>query len=116
MRGLFASALAALLLLTAVPGRAQTSPAAPATDAGASRIEDFIRVAADGRDAADIRDLIASNEVLAQAGDVGQLPYPSQIFAFGPIDIAPGRFAVLHDPHGAMFAVIKLNEEALQSA
>jgi uncharacterized protein len=36
--------------------------------------------------------------------------------AFGPIDIAPGRFAVLHDPHGAMFAVIKLSEEALQSA
>jgi predicted enzyme related to lactoylglutathione lyase len=31
--------------------------------------------------------------------------------AFGPIDIPAGRFAVVHDPHGAMFAVIKLSEE-----
>ena len=27
---------------------------------------------------------------------------------FGPMDIEPGRFAVLHDPQGANFAVIKL--------
>ncbi len=32
--------------------------------------------------------------------------------AFGPIDIPAGRFAVVHDPHGAMFAVIRLPEEA----
>jgi Predicted enzyme related to lactoylglutathione lyase len=32
--------------------------------------------------------------------------------AFGPIDIPAGRFAVVHDPHGAMFAVIKMPEEA----
>jgi predicted enzyme related to lactoylglutathione lyase len=31
--------------------------------------------------------------------------------AFGPIDIPAGRFAVVHDPHGAMFAVIKMPEE-----
>ncbi len=30
--------------------------------------------------------------------------------AFGPIDIPAGRFAVVHDPHGAMFAVIKMSE------
>ncbi|HEX6665075.1 MAG TPA: VOC family protein [Solirubrobacterales bacterium] len=36
--------------------------------------------------------------------------------AFGPIDIAVGRFAVVQDPHGAAFAVIKLSEEALGSA
>ncbi len=28
--------------------------------------------------------------------------------AFGPVDIMAGRFAVVHDPHGAMFAVIKM--------
>jgi uncharacterized protein len=28
--------------------------------------------------------------------------------AFGPIDIMAGRFAVVHDPQGAMFAVIKM--------
>lgn len=32
--------------------------------------------------------------------------------AFGPIDIPAGRFAVVHDPHGAMFAVIKMPDEA----
>lgn len=32
--------------------------------------------------------------------------------AFGPIDIPAGRFAVVHDPHGAMFAVIQMPEEA----
>ena len=31
--------------------------------------------------------------------------------AFGPIDIMAGRFAVVHDPHGATFAVIKMAEE-----
>lgn len=31
--------------------------------------------------------------------------------AFGPIDIPAGRFAVVHDPHGSMFAVIKMPEE-----
>lgn len=30
--------------------------------------------------------------------------------AFGPIDIPAGRFAVIHDPWGAMFTVIKLAE------
>jgi len=28
----------------------------------------------------------------------------------GPIDIEPGRFAVLADPQGAVFNVIKMNE------
>ena len=32
--------------------------------------------------------------------------------AFGPIDIMAGRFAVVHDPHGATFAVIKMAEES----
>jgi hypothetical protein len=32
--------------------------------------------------------------------------------AFGPIDIPAGRFAVVADPFGAMFAVIQLPEEA----
>jgi predicted enzyme related to lactoylglutathione lyase len=32
--------------------------------------------------------------------------------AFGPIDIPAGRFAVVHDPAGAMFCVIKLADEA----
>jgi uncharacterized protein len=32
--------------------------------------------------------------------------------AFGPVDIPAGRFAVVHDPHGAMFAVIQMPEEA----
>ena len=27
-----------------------------------------------------------------------------------PMDIEPGRFAVLADPQGAMFSVIKMNE------
>ncbi len=31
--------------------------------------------------------------------------------AFGPIDIMAGRFAVVQDPHGATFAVIKMAEE-----
>ncbi len=31
--------------------------------------------------------------------------------AFGPIDIMAGRFAVVHDPHGATFAVIKMAEQ-----
>lgn len=31
--------------------------------------------------------------------------------AFGPVDIMAGRFAVVHDPQGAMFAVIKMSEE-----
>lgn len=29
----------------------------------------------------------------------------------GPVDIPPGRFAVVHDPHGGVFAVITPNEE-----
>lgn len=32
--------------------------------------------------------------------------------AFGPIDIPAGRFAVVHDSYGAMFAVIKTPDEA----
>jgi uncharacterized protein len=32
--------------------------------------------------------------------------------AFGPTDIAAGRFAVVHDPQGAMFAVIKMADPA----
>jgi hypothetical protein len=28
--------------------------------------------------------------------------------AFGPVDIPAGRFAVVHDPHGAMFSVIQM--------
>ncbi|HSS04305.1 MAG TPA: VOC family protein [Solirubrobacterales bacterium] len=32
--------------------------------------------------------------------------------AFGPVDIPVGRFAVIRDPHGAAFAVIKLSGEA----
>lgn len=32
--------------------------------------------------------------------------------SFGPVDIPVGRFAVVRDPHGAAFAVIKLSEEA----
>ncbi len=32
--------------------------------------------------------------------------------SFGPIDIPVGRFAIVQDPHGAAFAVIKLSEEA----
>lgn len=32
--------------------------------------------------------------------------------AFGPIDIPAGRFAVVRDPNGATFAVIKTSEEA----
>jgi predicted enzyme related to lactoylglutathione lyase len=31
---------------------------------------------------------------------------------FGPIDIPAGRFAVVGDPHGAVFAVIQMPEEA----
>lgn len=31
---------------------------------------------------------------------------------FGPVDIPAGRFAVVNDPHGAVFAVIKMPEEA----
>ncbi|HKA67062.1 MAG TPA: VOC family protein [Solirubrobacterales bacterium] len=31
--------------------------------------------------------------------------------AFGPVDISAGRFAVVHDPHGAMFAVIQTPEQ-----
>lgn len=29
---------------------------------------------------------------------------------FGPVDIPAGRFAVVHDPHGAVFAVIQMPE------
>jgi predicted enzyme related to lactoylglutathione lyase len=32
--------------------------------------------------------------------------------AFGPVDIPAGRFAVVHDPHGAMFSVIQMPEQA----
>jgi len=32
--------------------------------------------------------------------------------SFGPIDIPVGRFAIVQDPHGAAFAVIKLAENA----
>jgi len=32
--------------------------------------------------------------------------------AFGPIDIMAGRFAVVQDPHGATFAVIKMPEQS----
>jgi predicted enzyme related to lactoylglutathione lyase len=35
---------------------------------------------------------------------------------FGPVDIPPGRFAILADPFGASFAVIALSEEALANA
>jgi hypothetical protein len=31
---------------------------------------------------------------------------------FGPVDIPAGRFAVVKDPHGAVFAVIQMPEEA----
>lgn len=31
---------------------------------------------------------------------------------FGPVDIPAGRFAVVHDPQGAVFAVIQMPEEA----
>jgi predicted enzyme related to lactoylglutathione lyase len=31
---------------------------------------------------------------------------------FGPVDIPAGRFAVVNDPHGAVFAVIQMPEEA----
>ena len=33
-----------------------------------------------------------------------------------PVDIPFGRFAILTDPHGASFAVIALNDEALESS
>jgi predicted enzyme related to lactoylglutathione lyase len=36
--------------------------------------------------------------------------------SFGPIDLPVGRFAVVADPWGATFAVIKLNEETLAEA
>lgn len=36
--------------------------------------------------------------------------------AFGPMDIGVGRIAVVHDPWGATFTVIRLNEETLGSA
>jgi len=36
--------------------------------------------------------------------------------AFGPVDIMAGRFAVVHDPWGAMFAVIQMPEEEAQAA
>lgn len=32
--------------------------------------------------------------------------------AFGPVDIPAGRFAVVHDPFGAMFAVIQMPDQA----
>ncbi len=32
--------------------------------------------------------------------------------SFGPVDIPAGRFAMVADPHGAAFAVIKLSDEA----
>jgi predicted enzyme related to lactoylglutathione lyase len=32
---------------------------------------------------------------------------------FGPIDIPVGRFAVVADPHGAVFAVMQPSEETL---
>jgi uncharacterized protein len=35
---------------------------------------------------------------------------------FGPVDIPVGRFAMVADPWGAGFAVIKLNEETAESA
>lgn len=35
---------------------------------------------------------------------------------FGPIDIPPGRFAIVSDPHGAHFAVIALSGKAMASA
>jgi predicted enzyme related to lactoylglutathione lyase len=35
---------------------------------------------------------------------------------FGPVDIPVGRFAMVTDPWGAAFAVIKLSDEALASA
>ena len=35
---------------------------------------------------------------------------------FGPLDIPPGRFAIVSDPHGAHFAVIALNEKAREQA
>jgi predicted enzyme related to lactoylglutathione lyase len=36
--------------------------------------------------------------------------------AFGPIDIPAGRFAVVSDPHGAVFAVMRPSEETLERA
>lgn len=36
--------------------------------------------------------------------------------SFGPIDIPVGRFAVVSDPWGATFAVVRLNEETLAEA
>lgn len=36
--------------------------------------------------------------------------------AFEPIDIPPGRFAILSDPSGAGFAVIALSEESRELA
>ena len=35
--------------------------------------------------------------------------------AVPPTDIAPGRFAVLHDPQGALFSVIKFNPDMVPS-
>jgi predicted enzyme related to lactoylglutathione lyase len=35
--------------------------------------------------------------------------------SFGPIDIPAGRFAIVQDPHGAAFAVIKLSEDTAGS-
>jgi predicted enzyme related to lactoylglutathione lyase len=36
--------------------------------------------------------------------------------AFGPMDIEPGRFAIVQDPSGASFAIMQPNEELRESA
>ena len=47
---------------------------------------------------------------------VGKIEAGGGSVAFGPIDIPVGRFAVVTDPWGAVFAVIKLSEETAASA
>jgi len=45
----------------------------------------------------------AAEQVAASGGGV----------AFGPVDVPAGRFAIVHDPAGAMFAVMQPSEETL---
>jgi hypothetical protein len=84
--GLLSSALVALALCHPA-ARAQSNAAEAAPDGTISRVEDFLRVAADGEDAADIRALISSDEALAQAGYRGQLPRFAEFLASNAVDV-----------------------------
>ena len=89
--GMRTTAGAALFVLTLGIGpfatRVRAQAAVTTSDPAVSRVEDFIRVAASGRDADDLRNLVSYGESLTESGSGKQLPGPGDLISSSVVDL-----------------------------